>query len=46
MEPVISHTDVTTTMRILGEIAADVREIRIALSEDDDGEEEGPETDT
>ena len=32
-------------MRILGDVAADVREIRIALLEDDDGEEEAPETD-
>jgi hypothetical protein len=32
-------------MRILGDIADDVREIRIALLEEDDGEEESPEAD-
>jgi uncharacterized protein YukE len=39
VEPPISHSDVTTIMRLLGDIRDDVRKIRNAL-EDDDGEEE------
>ncbi|HVW88995.1 MAG TPA: hypothetical protein VHC01_05965 [Gaiellaceae bacterium] len=45
METVISHTDVTTIMDMLAQIAADVRDIQTVLVEDDDGEEEDPETD-
>jgi hypothetical protein len=44
IESLVSHQDVTTTMRILGEIRDDVRTIR-ELLEDDDGEEEVPEDD-
>jgi hypothetical protein len=40
-----SHTDVTTTMRVLGDIADNVSAIR-AILEDDDGEEETPEANT
>jgi hypothetical protein len=45
VEPLISHTDVTTIMRMIGDIRADVRAIRRSV-EDDDGEEEDPEADT
>jgi hypothetical protein len=45
MEPPIGHSDVTTIMRLLGDIQVDVREIR-ALLEDEDGEEEAPEADS
>jgi hypothetical protein len=44
IEPLISHQDVTTIMRLLGEIQQDVQEIRDLL-EEDDGEEEAPEPD-
>jgi hypothetical protein len=44
MEPPIEHTDVTTVMRLLGDIQEDVRLIR-ELMEDADGEEEDPEDD-
>lgn len=47
MELPISHQDVTTTMRLLGEIQNDVRAIRLLLEEDDgEEEEEAPEDDT
>lgn len=39
IEPLINHTDVTSIMRMLGDIRVEVRRIRIFL-EDDDGEEE------
>jgi hypothetical protein len=39
IEPIISHVDVTTIMRLLGDLQADVRVIRNVL-EGDDGEEE------
>lgn len=39
MEPPIAHSDVTTIMRLLGDIQIDVRTIR-ELLEDGDGEEE------
>jgi hypothetical protein len=45
VEPLITHTDVTTVMAILGNIQEDVHEIRILL-EADDGEEEAPEDDS
>jgi len=44
VEPPIEHSDVTTIMRLLGDIQHDVRTIRTLL-EDDDGEEEAPEDD-
>jgi hypothetical protein len=44
MEPLISHQDVTTIMRLLDEIREDVSGIR-ELLEDGDGEEEVPEAD-
>ena len=43
-EPLISHQDVTTIMRLLGDIKDDVRGIRDLL-EDNGGEEEVPEAD-
>jgi hypothetical protein len=43
-EPPISHGDVTTIMRLLGDIQVDVAEIRDLL-EEDDGEEEASEPD-
>jgi len=39
MEPPISHTDVTTVMRLLGDVQHDVHRI-VELLEEDDGEEE------
>jgi hypothetical protein len=39
VEPPIEHRDVTTIMRLLGDIYYEVRTIR-RLLEDDDGEEE------
>ena len=44
MESPIEHRDVTTIMRLLGDIQIDVRRIRNVL-EEDDGEEEAPEDD-
>jgi phage host-nuclease inhibitor protein Gam len=44
VESPIEHRDVTTIMRLLGDIQADVRRIRNLL-EDEDGEEEAPEDD-
>jgi hypothetical protein len=44
VEPLISHTDVTTVMRLIAEIRTDARAIRQSV-EDDDGEEEDPEAD-
>jgi hypothetical protein len=46
VEPPISHQDVTTIMRLLGDIQEDVRAIRGLLEEDDgEEEEEAPEDD-
>jgi phage host-nuclease inhibitor protein Gam len=45
VESPIEHRDVTTIMRLLGDIQTDVRRIRNLL-EDEDGEEEAPEDDT
>jgi hypothetical protein len=45
-EPVISHSDVTTTMSLLADIQADVARVRWLLEEEyGDGEEEVPEDD-
>jgi hypothetical protein len=44
MEPLISHSDVTTIMRLLADIQRDVATIRRAV-EDEDGEEETPQDD-
>ena len=44
IEPLIDHNDVTTIMRLLGDIQQDVHAIR-ELLEDDDGEEEASEDD-
>jgi hypothetical protein len=42
----ISHTDVTTTMSLIADIAADIRDLRDAfVEEDENGEEEDPEAD-
>ena len=47
VEPPISHRDVTTIMRLLGDIQADVRTIRMLLEEEDgEGEEEAREDDS
>jgi hypothetical protein len=47
VEAHIGHQDVTTIMRLLGDIQNDVRAIRVILEEDDgDEEEEAPEDDT
>lgn len=45
MQPVVSHQDVTTIMRLLGDIQRDIERIRLLL-EEDHGEEEEPEADT
>ena len=45
VEPPIEHRDVTTIMRMVGDIQVDVREIRELLEEDEDGEEETLEND-
>jgi hypothetical protein len=45
VDPPIDHRDVTTIMRMLGDIQEDVCEIRFLL-EDEDGEEEVPEDDS
>jgi hypothetical protein len=45
VEPPISHQDVTTIMGLVADIQRDVREIRLLLEEEDDGEEETPEDD-
>jgi hypothetical protein len=39
MEPPISHSDVTTTMRMIADIKDDVHKI-VQILEEDDGEEE------
>jgi phage host-nuclease inhibitor protein Gam len=44
VEPLISHSDVTTIMALLGDIQRDVFRIR-RVSEDEDGEEEASEDD-
>ena len=45
VDPVLDHGDVTTIMRLLGDIQRDVGEIR-SLLEDEDGEEEATENDS
>ena len=45
IEELISHRDVTTIMRLLGEIRTELSRIRWLL-EDDDGEEEAHEDDS
>jgi hypothetical protein len=46
VEPPIGHQDVTTIMRLLGDIQEDVRAIRDLLEEEDgEGEEEAREDD-
>jgi hypothetical protein len=46
VEPPISHQDVTTVMRLLGDIQEDVRGIRDLLEEEDgEGQEETHEDD-
>ena len=45
MEAPIGHGDVTTIMRLLGDIHHDVARIRRLLEEDDGEEEEAPEDD-
>ena len=42
MEPLISHGDITTIMRVLADIREDVNGI-LKLLEDEDGEEEAHE---
>ena len=46
-EVLLTHTDVTTIMRLLADVRDDIRDIRNVVTEDDDGEEEaeGPEAD-
>jgi hypothetical protein len=47
VEPPLSHQDVTTIMRLIGDIQSDVRAIRVLLEEDDgEEEEEAPKDDT
>lgn len=46
MEPLISHADVTTIMRLLGDIQRDVERIRILLEGDNGEEEEDPQAHT
>jgi hypothetical protein len=46
VEPPIGHQDVTTIMKLLGDIQNDVRAIRVLLEEEDGEEEEAPEDDT
>jgi hypothetical protein len=45
VEPLISHGDVTTIMRLLADIQQDVMRIRRML-EEENGEEEAPEDDS
>jgi len=45
MDPVISHADVTTIMRLIGDIHRDVERIRVLLEENDGEEEEDSEAD-
>lgn len=45
MEPPIEHRDVTTIMRLLGDIQVDVSRIRRLLEDEDGEEEEAPEDD-
>lgn len=45
VEPPIDHRDVTTIMRLLGDIQHDVARIRSLLEEDDGEEKEAPEDD-
>jgi hypothetical protein len=45
VEPLATHEDVTTIMKLLGDIADEARRIRVLLEEDDGEEEEDPETD-
>ena len=46
VESPIEHRDVTTIMRLLGDVQADVRRIRNLLEDEDGEEEEVPEDDT
>jgi hypothetical protein len=46
MEPPISHSDVTTVMRLLSDIQADVSRIRRLMEDEDDGEAEASEDDS
>ena len=46
VEPPIEHRDVTTIMRMLGDIRADVERIRRLLEDEDGEEEEAPEDHT
>lgn len=45
LEPPIEHRDVTTIMRLLGDIQNDVARIRWLLEDQDGQEEEAPEDD-
>jgi hypothetical protein len=40
VEPPISHRDVTTIMRLIGDVQLDVHAIRLLLEDEDDGEAE------
>lgn len=44
-EPLLTHTDVTTTMELIVDIRDDVRAIRRGLEGGDGEEEEDPEAD-
>jgi hypothetical protein len=46
MEPPVSHSHVTTVMRLLSDIQADVSRIRRLMEDEDDGEEEASEDDS
>jgi phage host-nuclease inhibitor protein Gam len=46
VEPPIEHRDVTTTMRLIGDIQLDVSRIRGPLEDEDGEEEELPEDDS
>jgi phage host-nuclease inhibitor protein Gam len=46
MEPPIEHRDVTTIMRLIGDIQLDVTRIRELLEDEDGEEEELPEDDS
>jgi hypothetical protein len=45
IEPPIEFRDVTTIMRLIGEIRIDVGRIRLILEDEDGEEEEAPEDD-
>jgi len=40
VEPPISHDDVTTIVRMIGDIQLDIDAIRLLLEDEDDGEAE------